>query len=61
MNFYVVIGQTKPRLASAAIGGSLESRDYNLDAYIPLNTLRQRVGDFVMERMPGSFREKSSN
>ncbi|MCP4192838.1 MAG: ABC transporter permease [Planctomycetaceae bacterium] len=54
-DLYVVIGQTKARLASAAIGGSLESRDYNLDAYIPLETLRRRVGDFIMERRPGSF------
>jgi putative ABC transport system permease protein len=54
-NVYVVIGQTKPRLASAAIGGSLESREYNMDAYIPLSTLRVRVGDFIMERKPGSF------
>jgi putative ABC transport system permease protein len=52
---YVVIGQTRSRLASAAIGGSLESREYNMDAYIPLSTLRMRVGDFVMERKPGSF------
>ena len=53
--FYVVIGQTKPRMASAAIGGSLDSRDYNLDAYIPLQTLRQRVGDLVMKRVGGEF------
>ena len=53
--FYVVIGQTKPRTASAAIGGSLDSRDYNLDAYIPLQTLRQRVGDLVMKRVGGEF------
>ena len=51
--FYVVIGQTKPRTASAAIGGSLDARDYNLDAYIPLKTLRHRVGDLVMERVGG--------
>ncbi|GAB5402982.1 MAG: ABC transporter permease [Aureliella sp.] len=51
--FYTVIGQTKPRTASAAIGGSLDSRDYNLDAYIPLKTLRQRVGDLVMKRVGG--------
>jgi len=51
--FYEVIGQTKPRMASAAIGGSLEARDYNLDAYIPLKTLRQRVGDLVMKRVGG--------
>jgi len=53
--FYVVIGQTKPRTASAAIGGSFDARDYNLDAYIPLETLRHRVGDLVMKRVGGNF------
>ena len=48
--FYSVIGQTKPRTASAAIGGSLDARDYNLDAYIPLQTLRKRIGDLVLRR-----------
>jgi putative ABC transport system permease protein len=42
-------------MASAAIGGSLDARDYNLDAYIPLKTLRQRVGDLVMKRVGGEF------
>ncbi|MBM79428.1 MAG: ABC transporter substrate-binding protein [Planctomycetaceae bacterium] len=51
--FYKVIGQTKPRTASAAIGGSLDSREYNLDAYIPLLTLRRRIGDLVMKRVGG--------
>ena len=51
--FYVVVGQTFQRTASAAIGGSLESRDYNLDAYIPLATMRSRVGDLVMRRVAG--------
>lgn len=54
-DLYVVVGQTASRLASAAIGGSLGARDYNMDAYIPLESLRQRVGDFIMERKPGSF------
>ena len=54
-DLYRVIGQTRYRAASAAIGGSLSSRDYDLDAYIPLETLYRRVGDFVMERRPGSF------
>ena len=53
--FYKVIGQTRSRTASAAIGGSLDSRDYNLDAYIPLETLRRRVGDLVMKRVGGDF------
>ena len=51
--FYTVIGQTRSRTASAAIGGSLDSRDYNLDAYVPLNTMRHRVGDLVMRRVGG--------
>lgn len=53
--FYVVIGQTKSRTAAAAIGGSLDARDYNLDAYIPLKTLEERVGDLVMKRVGGEF------
>ena len=52
--FYVVIGQTKPRMASAAIGGSLDARDYNMDAYIPLKTFRHRVGDLVLKRGVGA-------
>lgn len=51
--FYTVIGQTSQRTASAAIGGSLDSRDYNLDAYIPLQTLRDRIGDQVIRRGSG--------
>jgi putative ABC transport system permease protein len=53
-DFYVVIGQTAQRTASAAIGGSLEARDYNLDVYIPLSTLRWRIGDMVMTARSGS-------
>ena len=53
--FYSVIGQTKSRTASAAIGGSLDARDYNMDAYIPLDTLRSRVGDLVVKRVGGEF------
>ena len=52
---YTVIGQTKPRAASAAIGGSLDAREYNLDAYIPLSTFRRRIGDHVMWRIPGDY------
>ena len=52
-DYYSVIGQTKARAASAAIGGSLDARDYNLDAYIPLDTFRQRIGDRVIRRTSG--------
>ena len=54
-DLYTVIGQTRPRNASASIGGSLEAREYNMDVYIPLATVRKRVGDWIMERKPGSF------
>ena len=49
-----VIGLTASRLPSAAIGGSLEGRDYNLDVYIPLGTFRARIGDQVVTSRSGS-------
>ncbi|MBL8850342.1 MAG: ABC transporter permease [Planctomycetaceae bacterium] len=52
---YTVIGQTAARTASAAVGGSMQSREYNSDAYIPLSTLQLRIGDFVMQRKPGNY------
>lgn len=54
-NFYVIVGQTASRAPSASIGGSLEGRDYNLDVYIPITTLRARIGDQVMTARAGSF------
>jgi putative ABC transport system permease protein len=53
-DFYKVIGQTAQRTASAAIGGSLEAREYDLDVYIPLSTLRWRIGDMVLTARSGS-------
>ena len=44
-DFYTIVGQTASREPSAAIGGSLAGRDYNLDVYIPLSTFRARIGD----------------
>jgi putative ABC transport system permease protein len=55
---YTVIGQTKARGASAAIGGSLDARDYSFDAYIPLETFRHRVGDQIMTRTGEGFNFK---
>jgi len=52
---YVVIGQTRSRTASAAVGGSLTSREYNMDAYIPLSTQQARMGDLNVQDRPGSF------
>ncbi len=55
---YTVIGQTKPRAASAAVGGSLEAREYSYDAYIPLKTFQHRVGDQIMNRIGEGFNFK---
>lgn len=55
---YTVIGVTKPRNASAAIGGSLDSREYSFDAYIPIETFRHRVGDQIMTRTGEGFNFK---
>ncbi len=52
--FYVIVGQTANRTPSASIGGSLEGRDYNFDVYIPLSTLRARIGDLVITARSGS-------
>jgi len=52
-DFYVVVGLTASRLPSAAIGSSLEGRDYNADVYIPLPTFRARIGDQVFTAKAG--------
>ncbi len=53
-DFYVVVGQTRHRTPSSAIGGSMSSQDYNMDIYIPLDTLRARIGDQVFLSRSGS-------
>lgn len=53
-DFYRVVGLTNERDPTAAIGGSLDSQDYNKDVYIPLETLRRRIGDVVMTSRSGS-------
>ncbi len=52
---YTVVGVTKAREASAAIGGSMSGQEYNQDIYIPLETMRVRMGDLDIDRRQGSF------
>ena len=52
---YVVVGVMKSRAPSAGIGGSLDSQDFSQDVYIPITTLRSRIGDLVITRRSGSF------
>ncbi len=54
-DFYLVVGITRERAASGNIGGSFSGQDFNKDVYIPLNTLRARIGDQVMTSKAGSF------
>ena len=53
-DFYVIVGQTAARDPTAAIGGSLDSQDFNFDVYIPLRTLKARIGDMLFSRSAGS-------
>ncbi len=52
--FYKVVGVTKDRTASAAIGGSLSGQDYNKDVYVPIKTLQVREGDLDIKTQAGS-------
>jgi putative ABC transport system permease protein len=52
---YTVVGVTKPRGATANIGGSFSGQDFTYDVYIPIETLRIRMGDIVMIRRAGTF------
>lgn len=53
--YYSIVGVTAAREASAAIGGSMSGQDYNNDIYIPLETMRARMGDLDIDRTTGSF------
>ncbi len=54
-DYYVVVGILEPRNATAAVGGSLAAQDFSKDVYIPADTLRYRIGDFVVYRGSGTF------
>jgi len=53
-DYYEVVGVLQYRTPTAAIGGSLEAQDFNTDIYIPITTMRQRIGDFVYTRRGSS-------
>jgi putative ABC transport system permease protein len=52
---YKVVGVLEHRNPSAAIGGSLDSQDFSADVYIPMSTLRKRIGDTIVTRRSGQF------
>jgi putative ABC transport system permease protein len=52
---YRIVGVTRERTASAAVGGSLSGQDFNKDVYLPLKTFQARIGDRVITSASGSF------
>src|SRR5262249_16147587 len=53
-DYYAVIAILEYRTPTAAIGGSLDAQDFNSNIYIPISTMRQRIGDFVYPRRGSS-------
>jgi putative ABC transport system permease protein len=53
-DYYRVVGILKHRDPSAAVGGSLAAQDFSNDAYVPITTMRKRIGDTIVERSSGS-------
>jgi putative ABC transport system permease protein len=58
-DFYMVVGVLEPKNATAAIGGSMSAQDFSGDIYIPIMTLRQRIGDAVRRQVGTSFEYES--
>ncbi|TWU62833.1 MULTISPECIES: ABC transporter permease [Crateriforma] len=54
-DYYRIVGVLEHREASAAIGGSLDSQDFSKDIYVPIETVRRRIGDTVVSRRGGQF------
>ncbi|MCP4191625.1 MAG: ABC transporter permease [Planctomycetaceae bacterium] len=53
-DYYRIVGILKHRSATAAIGGSLEAQDFSSDVYIPISTMRKRIGDTIVVSRSGS-------
>ena len=54
-DYYRIVGVLKHREASAAVGGSLSAQDFSSDAYIPISTMRTRIGDTIVERAKNPY------
>lgn len=54
-DYFEVVGVCKYRTPTAAIGGSLSAQDFSEDVYIPITTLQQRIGDFIVSRRGSTF------
>ena len=52
--FFTVVGVLRHREATGNVGGSLASMEFAKDIYIPITTLRKRIGDMVFTRTASS-------
>jgi putative ABC transport system permease protein len=55
---FEIVGVLKPKTATGAIGGSFSGQDFSRDVYIPIETMRRRMGDIEEQRGAGSFTRK---
>ncbi len=53
-DYYLIVGIVEDRNPTAAIGGSMEAQDFANDVYMPISTVRQRIGDTIVVRRSGS-------
>jgi putative ABC transport system permease protein len=53
-DYYTVVGICRDRPPTAAIGGSLDAQDFSNDVYIPISTMRKRIGDTIVMSSGGS-------
>ena len=55
---YEIVGVLKPKSPTGAIGGSFSGQDFSRDVYVPIETMRRRIGDVEEKRGSGSFSRK---
>lgn len=53
-DYYTIVGICRDRPPTAAIGGSLDAQDFSNDVYIPISTMRKRIGDTIVMSSGGS-------
>jgi len=53
-DYYMIVGVVRDRSPTAAIGGSLEAQDFSNDIYVPISTMRARIGDTIVVRRSGT-------
>ena len=53
-DYYRIVGVLKHRDPTAAVGGSLAAQDFSNDVYVPISTMRKRIGDTIVVSRSGS-------